>query len=191
MVRPDINEEYLISRSTLAILPMEYGSKLYSQIYDLEYDQFSPSKPLELIKMSCRSFCSSYEGRKEGSRQLIGFTHKIPITIDSTNMLYFFPTASPLSKRCAWVSHVHVLHYEKVDAANTLVYFRNKKTAILPVSAYTFENQMLRTALLRTKLMQNKRNGGYGRTISRSRQISKASEHSPDYDVSHDDLITE
>lgn len=182
MVKTVIIEEYQISRSTLAILPMGYGSKLYSQIYDLENDQFSPSKPLELIKKSCRSFCSSYEGRKEGSRQLIGFTHKIPITIDSTNMMYFFPTASPTSKRCAWVSHAHVLHYEKVDSANTLVYFRNKKTVIIPVSTYTFENQMLRTALLRTNLMQKKKVGGQERnTISRYRYISRASESSSDY----------
>ncbi|WP_071393852.1 competence protein ComK [Bacillus tuaregi] len=182
MVKTEIIEEYQISRSTLAILPMEYGSKLYSQIYDLEVDQFSPLKPLELIKKSCRSFCSSYEGRKEGSRQLIGFTHKIPITIDSTNMLYFFPTASPLSKRCAWVSHVHVLHYEKIDSATTLVYFRNKKTVIIPTSVYTFENQMLRTALLRTNLMQKKQSGGQERvSLSRYRLVSKASENSPEY----------
>ncbi|WP_394235519.1 competence protein ComK [Niallia oryzisoli] len=182
MVKTVITEEYQISRSTLAILPIEYGSKLYSQIYDLENDQFSPLKPLDLIKKGCRSFCSSYEGRKEGSRQLIGFTHKIPVTIDSTNMMYFFPTASPLSKRCAWVSHAHVLHYEKVDSINTLVYFRNKKTAIIPVSSYTFENQMLRTALLRTNLMQTKKNGGHDRnTISRSRYIFRASENSLDY----------
>ena len=187
MVKTEIIEEYQISRSTLAILPMEYGSKLYSQIYDLDNNQFSPSKPLELIKKGCRAFCSSYEGRRDGSRQLLGFTHKIPITIDSTNMMYFFPTASPLSKRCAWISHAHVLHYEKVDSANTLVYFRNKKTVIIPVSTYTFENQMLRTALLRTNLMQRKIAGNNRNSITRYRHFSRASENSPEYGINNEE----
>ncbi|MCQ6274378.1 competence protein ComK [Bacillus sp. V3B] len=181
MNKREVIEEYEINPMTLAILPVQYGGKLYSQIYQLDDDElYSPFKPLELIKRSCRLFASSYEGRKEGSRQLIGVTHKIPITIDSTNLMYFFPTISPKKSQCAWVSHEHVLHYEKVDSTNTLVIFRNKESVIIPISVYSFDNQMLRTALLRTKLMQ--RIGEYDRkTMIVYRNSSKASERKSTY----------
>jgi competence protein ComK len=175
MNKRELIEEYEINPMTLAVLPLQYGGKLYSQIYQMDDELHSPFKPLELIKKSCRLFASSYEGRKEGSRQLIGITHKIPITIDSTNLMYFFPTTSPNNPRCAWISHEHVLHYEKVDSTNTLIIFRNKESIIIPISIYSFENQMLRTALLRTKLMQ--RIGDYDRkTMFIYRNLSKASE---------------
>lgn len=175
MNKEEVIEEYEINPMTLAILPIKYGGKLYSHIYQIDDEFYSPFKPLELIKRSCRSFASSYEGRKEGSRQLIGPAHKMPITIDSTNLMYFFPTTSPTIPQCIWISHEHVLHYEKVESINTLVIFRNKVSIIVPISAYSFEKQMLRTALLRTKLTQ--KIGEYDRkTMLNYRNASKASE---------------
>jgi competence protein ComK len=176
----ELTEEFEINPSTLAILPMQYGNKLYSQIYQLDGELHSSYKPLDLIKISCRLFASSYEGRKEGSRQLIGITHKIPITIDSTNSMYFFPTTSPNNPKCAWVSHEHVLRYEKLDSSTTRVIFTNKQSVDFPISVYSFENQMLRTAFLRTKLI--KRIGDFDRKSKLiHNQFSKAAEYSSLY----------
>ena len=180
MKKKEINEEYEINPLTAAIVPLQYGSKLFSQIHQLDQEFYSPLKPLELIKMSCRLFGSGYEGRKEGSRQLIGITHKIPIIIDATNIMYFFPTTSPNNPQCSWISHEHVLHYDRIDSTSTLVTFRNKKSLVIPISIYSFQNQMLRTAFLRTKLMQ--RIDGFDRkSILFHRNHSKASEHKPVY----------
>jgi competence protein ComK len=178
--KKDMNEEYEMNPLTAAIVPLQYGSKLFSQIHQLDQELYSPLKPLELIKLSCRLFGSGYEGRKEGSRQLIGITHKIPIIIDATNRMYFFPTTSPTNPQCSWISHEHVLRYEEIDATNTLITFRNMKTLVIPISVYSFENQMLRTAFLQTKLMQ--RIDGFNRKSTFfHRNHSKASEHKPGY----------
>ena len=175
-----MNEEYEVNPITTAIMPLQYGSKLFSRIHQLDRDLYSPLKPLDLIKMSCRLFGSGYEGRKEGSKQLIGITHKVPIIIDATNMMYFFPTTSPNNPRCSWIAHEHVLHYEKMDSTHTLVTFRNKKSMVIPISVYSFQNQMLRTSFLRTKLMQ--RIEGFDRKpILFHHNHSKASEHKPLY----------
>lgn len=147
-------EEFVINPGTLAIEPMKYGSKLYSCIYQLEDEIKSSLKPLDIIKLSCRLYGSSFEGRKDGCRQLTGITHKIPIIIDPINLMYFFPTTSPNNLECAWISHDHVLHYEKVDSLHTRVTFQNKLKIVFRISYYSFQTQMLRTALLRTKLMQ-------------------------------------
>ncbi len=190
MKSKEMHEEYEVNPLTYAIVPLPYGSKLFSQIYQLDEELYSPLKPLDIIKMSCRLFGSGYEGRKEGSRQLIGITHKIPITIDATNMMYFFPTTSPNNPQCSWISHEHVLHYDRIDSTSTLVTFRNKKSLVIPISVYSFQNQMLRTALLRTKLMQ--RIDGFDRkSILFHRNHSKASEHKQAYGDENLDIHTD
>lgn len=178
--KKDLNEEYEMNLLTAAIVPLQYGSKLFSQIHQLDQDLYSPLKPLDLIKMSCRLFGSGYEGRKEGSKQLIGITHKIPIIIDATNRMYFFPTTSPNNPQCSWISHEHVLHYEEIDSTNTLVTFRHKKSLVIPISVYSFQNQMLRTSYLRTKFMQ-RIDGFDQKSTFVHRNHSKASENKPVY----------
>ncbi|WP_428911331.1 competence protein ComK [Niallia sp. Krafla_26] len=155
MNEKEFNMDFEINPLTVAILPIEFGEgKLYSKVYQLDEEFFVPFKPLDLIKKACKAFGASYEGRRDGCRHLVGITHKVPITIDSTNLVYFFPTNSPTKAPCAWISHEHVKEYKKSDSSHTHVTFRNNKSIVIPISVYSFEKQMLRTALLRTRLSQ-------------------------------------
>ncbi|MCM3707222.1 MULTISPECIES: competence protein ComK [Cytobacillus] len=147
-----IIEEYEINPNTMIIKPLSYGIKVYSQIWELDDEVTSPFKPIEIIKSSCKYFGSSYEGRKEGTRQLTGFTHKAPITIDPTNFIYFFPTASPSNPECMWIALNHINYFKRAENAQTQVVFNNKQSFIIPASYTTLNNQMLRTALLKTTL---------------------------------------
>lgn len=147
-------DEYEINPCTMMITPTSYGSKTYSKIVELQDEFLSPFRPIDIIKKSCQYFGSSYEGRITGTKQLIGIFHKVPITIDPTNSIYFFPTISPTNSQCIWISHEHVASHKRLEQNTTLVTFRNKESYIVPISYSSFENQLLRTALLRTKLMQ-------------------------------------
>ena len=89
-------EEYEINPQTMAIFPVEYGSKIYSKILEEDDEVLSPFKPLDIIKKSCQYFGASFDGRREGTRELIGITHKAPIVIDTNTSIYFFPTTSPV-----------------------------------------------------------------------------------------------
>ncbi|MGG5253323.1 competence protein ComK [Neobacillus sp. SM06] len=176
-------EEYEVNPYTMFIKPTVYGSKVYSQIYELEDEFLSPFKPIEIIKKSCEYFSSSFEGRKNGTKQLIGITHKVPIAIDPSNYIYFFPTTSPNRSECIWVSHEHVLNYARFAPDQTQVTFQNKQSFIFPISYSSFENQLLRTALLRTKLMQRigqtERKSFY--LLNRPKLIQSFTETSPEY----------
>ncbi|MDP4085062.1 MAG: competence protein ComK [Bacillota bacterium] len=147
-------EDYEINPYTMFIRPVEYGGKIYSQVYEIEDEFTLPLKPIDIIKKSCEYFSSSFDGRKDGTKQLIGITHKSPIVIDPTSFIYFFPTTSPSRLECIWISHEHVLNYKRVSPIETEVTFQSKQSFILPISYSSFENQLLRTSLLRTKLMQ-------------------------------------
>lgn len=134
--------------------PVEYGSRVYTHVFEVEDEFLSPFKPLDIVKKSCAYFGCDYESRKKGTTQLIGYNRKTPIAIEPTNHIYFFPTTSPDRLDCIWISHDHVETYRRIAPQQTLVTFVNKKTFLLPVSCSTFEGQLLRTSLLKTKLMQ-------------------------------------
>jgi competence protein ComK len=151
----ELFEEYEINPLTMAVLPVNDNDKLYSKIYQINGEIiYSPLKPIKLIKHSCLSYCSSYEGRVAGSKKLTGSSHKVPIIIDSMNMMYFFPSASPTNSNCAWISYEYVKNYRKVDKKSTEVFFQNNQTVVVDLSYYSFEKQMMRTATLCTKLTQ-------------------------------------
>jgi competence protein ComK len=170
-------EEYEINPSTMIILPQIYGKKIYSRIFEVEDEFLSPFKPFDIVKKSCGYFGSSYEGRKDATKDIIGVTHKVPIVIDPTNLLYFFPTTSPNNPDCIWISYEHIAAHHRTDPSHTKVVFGNKHTLILPVSSSSFENQLLRTAHLRTKLHQ--RIEGHGRKMfyfTDNQRLNRASE---------------
>lgn len=142
-------EDYLINRFTMAILPDE-ENKFCSEVLEYEQEIFVEKRPMDVIDQSCRYFGSSYSGRKTGTKDLMKVTHKPPIVIDPANSIYFFPTTSSTKAHCAWISHGFVKEYSATKEDNTNITFTNGKQIIVPVSVGSFENQLLRTAQLRT-----------------------------------------
>lgn len=179
-----IIEEYEITPYTQMILPLDYGSKIYSRIIELEDDFVSPFKPIEIINKSCEYFGSSYEGRKQGTKQLVGITHKAPVAIDPSNSIFFFPTTSPLRPHCIWLSHEHVLSFTRINQKQTKVLLRNKQSFTIDISCSSFENQLHRTAFLKTKLVQrieeSKRKSFY---LFNQTEWPQASEIIPNYET--------
>ena len=175
-------EEYEITPYTLMVLPINYGSKIYSRIIELEDDFITPFKPIDIINKSCEYFGSNYEGRKQGTKQIMGITHKVPVAIDPSNSIFFFPTTSPLRPQCIWLSHDHVMSFTRLDQQHTTVVFRNKQSITINMSSSSFENQLHRTAFLKTKLVQRieetKRKSFY---LYNQSEWSQASEKVLDY----------
>jgi competence protein ComK len=147
-------EEYEVNPFTMFVKPITYGSKIYSEIFEVEDEFLSPFKPLDIIRNSCEYYGSDYEGRRNGTKQLVGYAHKIPIAIDPTNRIFFFPTTSPSRQECIWISHEHVKDYERVNPQETVILFNNNQSFKFPVSCSSIISQLERTAYLRTKLMQ-------------------------------------
>lgn len=153
-----IIEEYEISPYTMVVLPIQYGSKTYCEIIEVTDTFISPFKPIDIVKKSCAYFGSSYEGRKNGTKRLIGITHKAPIIVDPYTSIFLFPTTSPSNHDCIWISHDHVAHFERSTPNTTTVTFRNKQTLEVPISRSSFQNQLQRTAQLRMRLYHNMEN---------------------------------
>ena len=146
---------YEISKGTLAVVPNE---KLGSLVYEDNDRYLVNQTPFEVMESSCLYFGSSYEGRKEGAKNILGAEYKVPILIDDTDNIILFPTTSPLSQDCAWISLRHVQKYERIDANNTKIVFDNGKEIIVPTSFRSIENQISRAARLdyTIKIRKNK-----------------------------------
>ena len=136
----------------MAIAPHDLVSKLYSKVLTVDNEFISPFRPLEIIKKNCRYYASSFTGRKEGTKALIGVTHKAPIVIDPVQAIYFFPTASPSQHHCMWISFEHVEEFNEIDRDTTEVIFSNKKTLHVSISYKSFQNQLSNTAMLLAKV---------------------------------------
>ena len=80
---------YELNKGTLAILPNGDESSL---IYEDERRYIIDNSPMHIMEESCKYFGSSYEGRKDGAKNILGAEYKIPIIIEDSNNIIVFPT---------------------------------------------------------------------------------------------------
>lgn len=137
--------KYEISNGTLAIVPNEKENSL---VYEDDERYIIEDKPFKIMEDSCKYFGSTYEGRKESAREILGAEYKVPIVVEDSENLVIFPTTSPFSDECVWISLKRLKKFEKVDACNTKITFDNNKEIIVPSSYRSIENQVSRASRL-------------------------------------------
>ena len=147
--------KYEINQGTLAIMPNDNESSL---IYEDEERFLIDDSPFHIMEQSCKYFGSTYEGRKESARFILGAEYKVPIIVEDTYNLIIFPTTSPKAEDCIWISLKRVNNIEKIDSINTKVIFDNGKEIIVPVSYRTLENQISRASRLDFMMRKRKSN---------------------------------
>ena len=108
-----------------------------------------------LIEENCRYYGSSYRGRKQGTSDLIGVTHKSPIIIEESSNLIFFPTCSPRLKNCSWISLNNIESYKDYQM-ESIITFQNNLTLKIPVSSKIINNQVLRATRLESVYQRRK-----------------------------------
>lgn len=149
-----LNPTYTINKKTLAIVPISERS---SKVYERDDIIIISKNSQKLIEENCEYYGSSYSGRKKGTVDLIGVTHKSPIIIEETNGIIFFPTSSPRLKTCSWLSLNNIDNFQK-NENNTIITFDNDLKIKLPVSNKIINNQILRATRLESVMYRRKKN---------------------------------
>lgn len=147
-----MKERYEINSSTIAIIPVKPN---ISKVIELDNAFLVNRSTSEIIDESCKYFGSSYLGRHEGTKNLIGVNYKSPIIIEETLELIFFPTTSPRIKACIWISLNNIERYYSKDIY-TCISFKNGKQLELKISYGSLENQILRATRLESMLRKRK-----------------------------------
>lgn len=137
--------KYEFSKGTLAIVPNENESSL---VYEDDDRYIIDQTPFKIMEESCKYFGSTYAGRKDSARSILGAEYKVPIIVEDSDNLIVFPTTSPQSTDCTWVSLKRIKSFVKIDSSNTKIIFDNGKEIIVPCSYRTIENQVSRASRL-------------------------------------------
>ena len=138
--------DYEITYDTQVILPI--NSKK-SKIIELDEEYIVDSSTLKVLEHSCEYFGSSFEGRKEGTKKLLGITHKAPIIVEESRKIIFFPTQSPENKECIWINLEKIDKYYKINQKKSAVQFKNGDILEFDVSIGSLTNQILRATRLK------------------------------------------
>lgn len=136
---------YEINEGTLAVIAKEEKKSL---ILEDDKEYIVNSNPFEVMDHSCKYFGSSYEGRKEGTKEILNINYKVPIVVDNSRNLIFFPTNSPLSNDCSWISLKSIKDIQEGEFNTTHIIFNNGVSIDVPISKRTIENQILRASRL-------------------------------------------
>ena len=138
--------EYEINYDTQIIMPVGDNS---SKIIESDEEYFVKRSVQNIMEHSCEYFGSSFEGRKEGTKKLLGITHKSPIIIEETRKIIFFPTTSPDNWDCIWINLEKIDNYYKIDNKTSEILFKNGDKIKLNVSIGSLSNQILRATRLK------------------------------------------
>ncbi len=137
---------YEINSETLALLPI---GKSKTKILE-QTNNYVIKKPItEVLDTSCHYFGSSFKGRVEGTKNMIGSVYKVPIIIEESANIIFFPTMSPDLKNNIWVSLNNILKCEP-NNNKTIIYFKNNKKIEVNVPYLSISKQIVRSNLLKT-----------------------------------------
>ena len=139
---------YEVNCDTLALVPVSENETKVIERNKI----FIVNKPvMKIIEDSCEYFGSSYNGRHEGTKKLIGISHKAPIIIEESKNLIYFPTSSPRLLDCIWIGLNNIKTYESNNGQTELLFDNNEKLRI-NVSFGSFDNQVLRATKLESVL---------------------------------------
>ena len=111
----------------------------------------------KFLNYNCEYYGSSFEGRIKGSQNALGMKYKLPIIIEESKEIIFFPTKAYNNEDCIWVSLNNISSYEE-NNSSTLVTFKSGKKYNLELSIESFENQVLRASKLLLILKSRKQN---------------------------------
>jgi len=145
---------YEINEGTLAILPMDSER---SKVLEDETQYVIEESPFQIMDESCKYFGSSYKGRKEGSKSILGDGYKIPILVEDGENIIFFPTISPGDRECIWLASRKIKNIQAVDELSSRVIFDNNQEIEVPVSYRSLQNQLLRATRLESVMRSRKK----------------------------------
>ena len=138
--------DYEITFDTQVILPVENNS---SRIIENNESYVINVPPMQVLENSCEYFGSSFNGRKEGTKKLLGITHKSPIIVEESRKIIFFPTTSPDRIDCVWINLEKVNKYYKSSSKKSIIEFKNGDIIEFDVSIGSLTNQIMRASRLK------------------------------------------
>ncbi len=137
-------KNYIINDETLLLIPYFYNGANITKVYEFDEELLVEKLPYEIIKESCLFFGSSFEGRRDGTMALINCKMKVPVIIEESRKILFFPTYSIENSNNMWISYNNMINFNKVDSKETVINFKKNKSIMVNVKYNLIDNQFVR-----------------------------------------------
>ena len=125
-------DEYIINSSTL-LIKCNLFNKKKTKIYEGIKEFFVSVDSNSIILDSCEFYGCPYAGRLEASKKMLNLAIKLPIVIEDTKNIIFFPTKAFENDNCIWISFNNLDSIERIKNDSTkckLIFKNNKKVEI-------------------------------------------------------------
>lgn len=146
--------KYEINDSTLAVLPFDGGN---TRVLESDDEYIVNNTPYEVMEHSCKYFGSSFEGRMSGSKDILGSIYKVPVIVEESQKLIFFPTESIQSENVSWISYKNIENIEKYGKKSKIV-FKNGEFLVVNCPYFSIKNQIFRCNMLEAVSNNRKNN---------------------------------
>ena len=146
-------EKYEINTNTVAIIGVNDN---FSEVIENNNNYFIKDNSFSIMEHSCEYFGSTCSGRILGSKKMLGINYKVPIIVEESNDIIFFPISEIENSKCVWISLKWFDRVEEDHDNNTYIYLKNGKKIKTKISRYSIENQVLRASKLYLLLNERK-----------------------------------
>lgn len=136
--------EYEINEDTIAVIPINYYS---TKIIEIENEYIINKNAYEIMDDSCKYYGSTYKGRLAASKKILDCAYKLPILVEESRNIIFFPTKSSLEDDCSWINYDYIKNIIK-EQNGSIIKLINNKDIVLNVSKLSLENQISRSTRL-------------------------------------------
>lgn len=143
---------YEINEDTYAIVPK---SKEKTYVYEKNGTYLINESADQIMEDSCEYFGSTFNGRREGAAKVLNSSYKVPIIVEDSESIIFFPTESPRLASCSWISLKNIDYYQRYEDGSIIV-FKDGSLIKLPISYTSLNNQILRSSRLQYLISKRK-----------------------------------
>lgn len=144
---------YEINEETIAVMPVEYEK---TKIIETNNEYIINSKAYSVMDQNCKYYGSTYSGRLKAAKEILNCSYKLPILVEESQTIIFFPTKSSLEDDCMWINFNFIKEIKKCDKGSE-IYFKNNKSIKTNISKLSIENQISRSTRLSYIVEQRKK----------------------------------
>lgn len=146
------NLEYEINSNTCAIIALKENKTIIIETNK----KLEINTPVDrIINYNCEYYGSSFQGRLQGTKNAIGMKYKLPIIIEESREIIFFPTNSYKNNNCSWLNLNNIEKYQETKNG-VIIFFKNDMQFEFEISLESLENQILRASQLLLVLKKRK-----------------------------------
>lgn len=143
-------KNYEINEDTYAIIGEDVGK---TKIIEKDNDYVIREDAYKIMDENCKYYGSSYYGRVESSKSILNCSYKLPVLVEESTCLIFFPIKSTLLDDCTWINLNSIKSIEKVDN-QTKIIFTNGREIVFDISKLSLENQIYKSSKLETTIFK-------------------------------------